>query len=68
MDESRTKAFVRTGGLVGIASGVAILLSSLSTFITSSIAIPDGPSDLTEYFTDVDTFGYGLQRHAGEKD
>ncbi len=60
MDESRTKAFVRTGGLVGIASGVAILLSSLSTFVTSSIAIPDGPSDLAEYFADVDTFGYGL--------
>lgn len=58
MTDKRT--FIRTGGLVGLASGIAILASSLSTFVTASVARPDGPSDLAEFFADVDTSGYGF--------
>jgi hypothetical protein len=38
--------FIRTGGWVGIFSGVAILVSGLIAVITSSISRPDNPSEV----------------------
>jgi len=52
--------FIRTGGWLGILSGVAILLSSLITVITSSIARPEGPSEVAAFLTDVASSGYAF--------
>jgi len=51
---------IRTGGWVGILSGVAILLSSLATAITGSIARPDDPSELADFLADVGSSSYAF--------
>jgi hypothetical protein len=55
-----THRYVRIGGLAGIASGIAILLSSLMTLVTASVARPDAPAEMAEFFADVDSAGYGF--------
>jgi len=58
MSEQRT--FIRTGGWVGVLSGLAILVSSLTTAITSSIARPENPSELAEFLAEVDSNAYSF--------
>lgn len=55
-----TRQFIRTGGFLGIASGVAIVLSALSTTITAGVARPDNASELAAFFDDVGSNGYGF--------
>jgi len=55
-----TRVFIKSGGLLGVASGIAILLSSLMTFVTASVARPDVPSELNDFFADLDTSGYAF--------
>jgi len=43
-----------------MASGAAILLSSLMTLVTASVSRPDVPSELPEFFADLDTSGYAF--------
>lgn len=57
---SETRTFIRTGGWVGILSGVAILVSSLTTAITASIARPDDPSEVAEFLAEVDSNVYSF--------
>jgi hypothetical protein len=58
MNERRT--FIRTGGWVGILSGLAILVSSLTTAITSSIARPDDSSEVAAFLAEVDSNVYSF--------
>ena len=55
-----TQQFIRTGGLLGIASGVAIVLSAFSTAITAGVARPDNPGELAAFFDDVASNSYGF--------
>jgi len=55
-----TRRYISIGGLAGIASGVAILLSSLTTIVTASVARPDTPAEMAEFAADVDSYGYGF--------
>jgi len=58
MNEQRT--FIRTGGWLGMLSGLAILVSSLTTAITSSIARPEDPSEVAAFLTEVDSKVYSF--------
>jgi len=51
MNDRRT--FIRAGGWLGIFSGIAILVSSLTTAITSSTARPENPSEIGEFLAEV---------------
>jgi hypothetical protein len=54
---SDRSAFIRTGGWLGIFSGIAILISSLTTAITSSTPRPEDPSEMAEFLVEVGTNG-----------
>jgi hypothetical protein len=55
MTERQT--FIRVGGWLGIFSGLAILISSLTTAITSSFARPEDPSEVGEFLAEVGSNG-----------
>jgi hypothetical protein len=57
---SDTHTFIRTGGWAGILSGTAILVSSLTTIITSSISRPEDASEVAAFLTDVAASGYAF--------
>lgn len=57
---SDRSTFIRTGGWVGILSGVAILVSSLTTFVTASIARPENPSEVAGFLAEVGSSSYGF--------
>jgi len=57
---SSTHTFIPTGGWAGILSGTAVLVSSLTTVITSSIVRPEDPSEVAAFLTDVAASGYAF--------